>query len=255
MNYQTIKVDDLDTVRVIKFDNAAKLNVLSQLFFDEFDNEMERLFADTSVRVLVLTGNERVFSAGGDFRDMYAADYKHAFLMCERAQRSMEQLQNLDIPVVAALSGIVVGGGLEIALHCDIRFAADNVELRFPEVNMGLIPAAGGCSLLPRYLSTGNAAYYLLSGLPIPLQTAIDKGIIQQVFAPEHLFHETMAFANMLAQKERQSLAAIKKILISQMYENTNKCKNYEVREFSSVLQQCGKKYIEKFFAKKQNPK
>lgn len=252
MEYKTILVTKQDDIRILKLNYPQKLNSLSQFFFDEFDSAIEDLFCDKSVKVLIIRGTDDVFSAGGDLKEIGDADYNKALLMCMRVQKSFAALQNLDIPVIAALNGIVFGGGFEMALHCDIRFAGENTVLRLPESDLGLIPGAGGISIFSKYVSQGDAAYYLFTGNQIPLTKALESGFIQKVCSSEEIYNEAIAFARELTLKSRESLSAIKKILVSSQFLPVNELLEMEAREFSSVLQLSGRDKIKSFFESKK---
>lgn len=252
MKFKTISFDRIENISVLQLNNPQKLNSLSQLFFDEFDNFIESILEDKECNALIIKGVDECFSAGGDLKEIAAADYERSLLMCMRVQKSFGALQNLPIPVIAMLQGLVYGGGLELALHCDIRFSADNAVLRLPESNLGLIPGAGGISILSSYLSTGDAAYYLFTGNQIPVEEAKSKGLIQKVFSQEELYSSTLKFAQELALKSHESIASIKKVLIYGLFNNLDDSLTLETREFSSVLQQSGKDKIKIFFESKK---
>ncbi|MDD3740085.1 MAG: enoyl-CoA hydratase/isomerase family protein [Bacteroidales bacterium] len=248
MKYKTISFDKIDNILVLQLNNPQKLNSLSQLFFDEFDEFIELTLKDNAFNVLIIKGLDDIFSAGGDLKEIGSADYERSLLMCMRVQKSFGALQNLPIPVIAILQGLVFGGGLELALHCDIRFSTNDAILKLPESELGLIPGAGGISILSRYFSPGDAAYYLFTGNQISIAEAKSKGLIQKVFSKEEIYQETLKFAKDIALKSSESLAAIKKVLISGMYNNLEDSLMMESREFSSVLQRSGREKIKLFF-------
>ena len=255
MTYQTIRLISDFNIRIIELDYPEKLNSQSQVFFDEFDDAIELIHNDADAKVLIIRGLVSVFSAGGNLKEIAAADYEKSYLMCLRVQNSFRSLHNLNIPVIAALSGIVYGGGFELALHCDIRFASENTDLRLPEAELGLIPGAGGTSLLSKIISPADAAYYLYSGNSIPIDVAKSKGLIQAVYKSDELYSKTLEFAKNISLKSTQSLAAIKKIQVASLYKDLNSTYNLEAREFSSVLQTSGKTGIRAFFDKKNKIK
>ncbi len=251
MNYQTISFEIIENIGILKLNYPQKLNSLSQLFFDEFDQIIELTLYNKECKVLIIRGTEEVFSAGGDLKEIGAADYEKSLLLCMRVQKSFSSLQNLPIPVIAALSGIVFGGGMELSLHCDIRFSTDTAILRLPESDLGLIPGAGGIGLFSRYFTLGDSAYYLFTGNQIPIEEAKSKGLIQKIYTQEEIYNETFKFAKELSLKSHESLAAIKKILISGMFKNLENSFKLEALEFSSVLQRSGRARIKSFFESK----
>jgi len=252
MKYKTISFENQKKITVLHLNNPARLNSLSQLFFNEFDIFIKSLHKDNKCNVLIIKGLDDCFSAGGDLKEIGSADYEQSLLMCMRVQNSFEALFNLPFPVIAMLQGLVYGGGLELALHCDIRFSTDTAVLKLPEAELGLIPGAGGISILSKYLGHGDTSYYLFTGNQIPIDTAKAKGIIQRVFSKEDIYKETLKFAESLSEKSFESLMAIKKVLIHGMYNDLESSLNMETREFSSVLQACGHEKIKSFFASRK---
>ncbi|MDD4149415.1 MAG: enoyl-CoA hydratase/isomerase family protein [Bacteroidales bacterium] len=253
MDYKTLSVEIRNEVVILKLDFEKKLNSLSQLFFDEFIDVVEALHENKLAKVLIIRGTDKVFSAGGDLKEIGNASYEEAFLMCVRVQKSFSMLQSLKIPVIAALNGIVFGGGFELALHCDIRFCTHDTILKLPESELGLIPGAGGISILSRILSPADAAYYLFTGEQIPVDIAFQKGLIQRVCNSDDIYDQAFDFAQELCKKPAASLIAIKKVLYTNLYKDLNEGLNAEAMEFSSVLQISGRKMIEDFFKNKTN--
>ena len=249
--YQTIKLSKEENITTIKFDNEATMNAMSQLFLKEFHEALESVRCDADCRVLVLRGTQKVFSAGGNLREIAEADYEKAVLMATDAHYIYDGILNLEIPVIAALDGIVYGGGLELALRCDIRFATPKTRMKFPEVDMGIIPGAGGISFLSKYLSPSDIAYYVYSCNQIPVEYAQSHGIIQEVFDSEDLYSYTMEFAKKLAKKPANALRAAKHEIVSTMYGDIRESLKLEIKEFASTLQIDGKAKIKEFFEKK----
>lgn len=253
MKYSTISLTKDENIIVLKLDYPQKLNSLSQYFFDEFDHAIENINNDKECRVLIIKGTDSVFSAGGDLKEIGSAGYEKALLMCTRVQKSFAALPNLNIPVIAVLDGIVFGGGMELALHCDIRIASDDAILKLPESDLGLIPGAGGISILSKFITLGDAAYFLFTGHQIPIEYALEKGLVQKVLKRTLLNDYAINFAKELTLKSPESLSAIKTVLYSGLFGDLDNTMSLEAREFSSVLQRSGKDKISEFFNSKKN--
>jgi enoyl-CoA hydratase len=251
MEYKLISLTQEKNICILKMDNPLSYNLLNSTFLNEFDNAIDKIFDNNDIKALILIGNEKGFCAGGDFKEMLNADFDTAKLLAIRVQKSFSALLSLDIPVIACLDKIVYGGGLELALHCDIRFCSDETQLRFPEVDMALIPGAGGITLFSKLFTKADAAYYLMSGEEIPLNIARKKGLIQNIYKKFDLLPETLKFAQELSKKEKSSLAAIKRILNANNFKSTQECLNMEIEEFSSALHFKGKDKIKDFLKKK----
>ena len=253
MNYKTISLESINSsIKVLSLINYQKLNSLSQLFFDEFNEVIESVSSDKEVRVLIIKGNEKVFSAGGDLREMLNANYEEATLMCTRAQKSFMSLMSLDFPVIAALDGIVYGGGFEMSLYCDMRFCTNQTVFKLPEADLGLIPGSGGISIFSKFFTISDVAYYLYTGAEIPVEEAYKKGLVQKVVDNNSLFDFTLNFAKDICLKPKESISAIKRILFSNMFSGLDHCLNMESLEFSSVLNKNGKTKIQEFFENKK---
>lgn len=248
MDYQTISVEFDKKVCILSFCRPEKMNIIGNEFLDEFEHAIDKLFQNKDVRVLVITGNEKVFSAGGDLKEIASTSDSEIKLLSMRVQAAFASLFSLEIPVIAAISGVAFGGGLEIALHCDIRFCSENTVFRLPESDLNLIPGAGGISLFSKLFSPADAAYFLMSGREIPLETSLNKGLIQKIFKQEELLPETLKFAHELSKKSKFALSSIKRILVATYFETLEECLNMEVEEFSSALKNGGRKRIEQFF-------
>ncbi|MDR2011045.1 MAG: enoyl-CoA hydratase/isomerase family protein [Bacteroidales bacterium] len=254
MDYKTISLQSVDnTIKVITLNYPSKLNVLSQLFFDEFNEILEFINRDKNIKVLIIKGSETVFSAGGDLKEMLDADYEKSYQMCVRAQKSFESLMSLEIPVIAALDGLVYGGGFEMSLHCDIRFCTPETVFKLPEVDLGLIPGSGGISIFSKFFSISDAAYYLYTGEQIPVEEAYKKGLVQKIVSRDDLYNFTLEFAKTISTKPKESISTIKRILFAGLFSNVDNCLKMESLEFSSVLQRVGKERIKDFFQNKKN--
>ncbi|MDL2262080.1 enoyl-CoA hydratase/isomerase family protein [Bacteroidales bacterium OttesenSCG-928-I21] len=250
--YKTILLESTNSdIKVLTLNYPKKLNILSQVFFDEFDTCIENLRNEKSIKSLIIKGNEKVFSAGGDLKEMLSTNYEDSYQMCIRTQNSFKSLINLDFPVIAMLDGLVYGGGFELALHCDIRFCTPETIFKLPEVDLGLIPGAGGISIFSKTFSLSDVAYYLYSGGQIPVEEVYRKGLIQEVINKNNIYDFSVNFAKKICNKSQESISTIKRILYSNLFSSLDQCLEMEAKEFSSVLQRIGKKKITEFFETK----
>jgi len=250
--FETISISRSGDISIIKLDNESTMNAMSQLFLKEFHEAIENVRNDKDCRVLILRGTEKVFSAGGNLHEIAEADYEKATLMATNAHYIYDALLNLDIPVIAALDGIVYGGGLELALRCDIRFCTPETRMKFPEVDMGIIPGAGGISFLSRYIPPADIAYYVYSCKQIPVEYAKQHGIVQEVFSRNELYAKAEDFAKLIASKPREALRAAKHEIIATMSRPLSECLQIEIKEFAATLQNDGKRIIKEWFEKKK---
>jgi enoyl-CoA hydratase/carnithine racemase len=178
---------------------------------DELSQVLSAIRDDPDVRVMTLAGGGRAFCAGADLTEFGTAPSPTAALRIRFARDVWAQLHELPVPSVAALHGFVLGSGLEMALFCDIRIAAESAVLGMPEAHLGLMPAAGGTQMLPRIAGEGAALDLLLTGRKIGAAEARRLGIVAEVVAAGQLTAKCNAMARDLAQLEQKAVQNIKR--------------------------------------------
>lgn len=196
-----------DEIATVRINNPKKLNALSADLMEEL---YEKIFnIGTKASVLIITGTERAFAAGMDISEIAARDYEQAHLT-NLMSSHWEELMNVKIPVIAAVSGYAFGGGFELVLYSDIVIAAESAQFAFPEINLGVMPGLGGTQMLSRTIGTKRAAKLLMTGERISAQQAYDLGIVSQVVAQDDLMAVTNDLAKTLSKKPKMSLLLIK---------------------------------------------
>jgi len=169
-------------IALITINRPEKLNALSDAVIDELKSAFEQVAGDRSVRALILTGaGEKAFVAGADIAELAALSPVQAREQALRGQQSFRLLETMPKPTVAAINGFALGGGLELAMACSVRFASDNARMGQPEVKLGLVPGYGGTQRLPRLVGRGRALEMLLSGDPITAAEAHRIGLVNAV--------------------------------------------------------------------------
>ena len=210
MSYQNLLVDDLDAVRRITLNRPDKLNALDRLTLDE----LHAVFADTAasgtIRAVVLTGaGPKAFVAGADIAEMNTLTPLQARDFSRHGQALMTRIERLGKPVIAMVNGFALGGGLELAMACHLRLAADTAKLGQPEVNLGLLPGFGGTQRLLRLVGRGATLELCLLGQNIDAARAHLIGLVTRVFPAAELEGETMKIAQQLAQAAPQALRGV----------------------------------------------
>lgn len=216
MAYQFIELGREDHIATLRLNRPDNLNSWNQPMRDELRLAVAELVGDDQLRVLVITGTGRAFSAGEDVRGMKGlADIgTRGFRRVARDIHNVfDEIEAMEVPVIAAINGVAAGGGLELALSCDFRFAAQTAKMGFPENNVGLIPGSGGCSRLVRQLGLSSAKRLVMSGEMVLAPRALEIGLVDEVVAPEALMEHAMAFARVLAAKAPQALGLAKLVL------------------------------------------
>lgn len=185
MSYRHILFDtDASGIALVTVNRPEKLNALSGAVVEELGGAFEQIARESAVRAAILTGaGEKAFVAGADINELAALTAVEAREYAARGQRTFRRLETLGKPVVAAVNGYALGGGLELAMACTVRFASENAKLGQPEVKLGIIPGYGGTQRLPRLVGRGRALELLLSGEPIGAAEAHRIGLVNGVTA------------------------------------------------------------------------
>ena len=206
-----IQVEREGAVAVVTISRPEVLNALNKATNEELLGVARELSQDDVVRAVVLTGaGDKAFVAGADiaeFRDMTPEDARQQSLLGGRVVAAIEGAPQ---PWIAAINGFALGGGCELALACDIRFAADTARFGQPEVNLGITPGFGGTQRLPREVGNGWASYLCLSGRMIDAAEARAIGLVQAVFPAAELMSEALKLAAELAAKPPLAVRFIK---------------------------------------------
>jgi len=194
-----------EALRTVWLDNPP-VNAVSRELLDEIERELAGL--DDAVRVVVLRGRgERAFSAGADVRDLAGGDAG----LAEAIQRTADAIEASPVPVLAAIHGFCLGGGLELALACDLRIATEDAKLGFPEIRLGLIPGGGGTQRAPRLIGPGRAKSMFMSGDQIPAVKAQVWGLVE--FVVDDLDEGVEQYGGGLAAQSPQALRELRALL------------------------------------------
>lgn len=199
MNYENILVAIEERVATITINRPAKLNALNKETISDLSKAIKLLSKNEEVRAIILTGSgEKAFVAGADISEF--ANYtvvEGAQLAAEGQETLFDFIENLKKPVIAAVNGFALGGGLELAMACHFRIASDNAKMGLPEVTLGLIPGYGGTQRLPQLVGKGRAMEMIMTAAMITAEEAKQYGLVNHVVPQAEL----LSFANVIAQK------------------------------------------------------
>lgn len=192
MDFENLKVTHADGVTTIVVDRPKKLNALDADTLSEIESAFESIATDDAVRAVVVTGaGDKAFVAGADIGELARETATTGHLAARRGQEIFRKIESLGKPVVAAINGFALGGGLELALACHLRIASDNAKLGLPEVSLGVIPGYGGTQRLARLVGRGRALEMILTGAHIDAPEAYRIGLVNRVVALDELVDET----------------------------------------------------------------
>jgi enoyl-CoA hydratase len=212
MSYEHILLDRDGAVAIVTLNRPKQLNALSQAVLGEIDAALDELAADDAVRVIILTGSgDRAFAAGADIGELaQLASATQGRILASRSHHLGRKMADLHKPIIAAINGFALGGGLELALACDIRLASESAQLGLPEVTLGIIPGWGGTQRLPRLVGPAMAKLLMMSGERIDAAEAHRLGIVERVYPQAELLNAARELAQKLAGMPPLSIAAIK---------------------------------------------
>ncbi|MCI0845272.1 MAG: enoyl-CoA hydratase/isomerase family protein [Chloroflexi bacterium] len=211
--FETLLFQKVGAVAHISLDRPQVVNAYNIQMRDDFSEALSAVQLDPEVRALLITGEGRGFCAGADLTEFGSAPSQVIARRVRWERDVWGQLVNLDKPIVAAVHGFCIGSGLEIALLCDLRTAAEGTVFALPEVQLGMIPAAGGTQTLPRVAGGSQALDLLLTGRRIESEEALAMGLVTRLAAPESLRDEGWRLANELAKLPAEAVAAMKRLL------------------------------------------
>lgn len=206
-----VKVDVEQGIAIITFKRAQAANALSIQMLHEINEALETIQYDRSIRVVIVTGDgEKAFCAGADLKERSGMSEEEVRKTIALIGQTISHFEMLAQPVIAAINGVAFGGGLELALACDIRIASSHVKLGLTETALGIIPGAGGTQRLPRLIGVGKAKELIYTARRICADEAFTYGIVEHVVAPQQLLAEAKALAAEMAKNAPLSLIQAK---------------------------------------------
>jgi enoyl-CoA hydratase len=211
--YELLLYEVKDGVAFVTINRPQALNALNSSVLDDLTAVFTAMGADDAVKAVILTGEGRAFVAGADIAQMVALDTFAIRELAYKGQAVMTLIDDFEKPVIAAVNGFALGGGNELAMACDFRFASEKAKFGQPEVNLGILPFFGGTQRLPRLVGRGMASYLICSAEMIDAAEAQRIGLVERVFPPESLLEEAEKFARVIMTKSpigvRMALLAI----------------------------------------------
>ena len=210
MEYKILQLELQDSIAILTIKRPEALNALNSDFFKEINSMLDELENNKELRALVISGYGKAFVAGADIAEMSGFNAEQGKKFSEIGQRTFDRFENLPFPVIAAINGFALGGGMELTMACDIRIASRKAKLGQPEVGLGLIPGYAGTQRLPRLIGLGNALYLLMTGEMISADEAFRMGLVQKLTDPENLLEESLKIAQTIAKQGKNAVKQVK---------------------------------------------
>jgi enoyl-CoA hydratase len=199
--YTTLSCDTANGIATIKINRPEAMNALNSTVLQELRELLDYIDYDNEVRAAIITGEGKAFVAGADVGAMAEQDVISSRSFTALGHGVMDKIERMEKIVVAAVNGFALGGGCELAMACDLRFASENARFGLPEVGLGIIPGFGGTQRLPRLVGEGNAKYLIYSADVISAAEAYRIGLVQKVFPPEELLAKTGEYVERVMAK------------------------------------------------------
>lgn len=218
MTYETILVETHDAVGLIRLNRPQALNALNAALVAELGQALAQFDKDEKIGAIVITGSEKAFAAGADIKEMASKSYMEAYL--GDFLSSWDRVANQRKPVIAAVAGFALGGGCELALMCDFIIAADTAKFGQPEIQLGVMPGAGGTQRLTRYIGKSKAMDMVLTARMMDAAEAERCGLVSRVVPADKLVEEALAAAKKIASFS-QPIAMMAKESVNRAFETT----------------------------------
>jgi enoyl-CoA hydratase len=255
MPYTTLRFETEGHLGVLTLDRQDRLNAINSTMTEELADLVGRLEVDVETRVLIITGAGRAFCAGADIKER--AEGVEDFPL-QRTSASISptfrRLERLSQVSIAAINGPAAGGGLELALACDLRIASTEARIGLPEVTLGILPGAGGTQRLPRLVGPARAKEMMLFGELIDAQKAFDWGIVNALAEPDKLMDVARSWATTLLERPPLSIAHIKGAVNTAMDVDMDSGIQYEQRASTILAMSEDRREGQQAFVEKRKP-
>lgn len=206
-----LTLENRDAVALVTIDREKSFNALTGALLEDLAGIFTEIEANQSIRVAIITGaGSKAFVAGADIKEIKSAGADRPALI-RKGLQALGKVRDCAKPVIAAVNGLALGGGCELAMSCDLRLASATAKFALPEATLGLMPGYGGSQLLPRLVGEGQAKLMMFTGAMISAWEALTMGLVEAVHPPESLLEESFALAEKIASNGPFALAAIKR--------------------------------------------
>jgi enoyl-CoA hydratase len=249
---ETLKMSITDQVATITFTRPNVLNALNSKVFEELISVFDQLEASDNLRVVILTGEGKAFVAGADIAEMHEKNPGQARIFSQIGHDVFSRIENFKVPVIAAVNGFALGGGLELAISCDFIVASENAKFSAPEVNLGLIPGFNGTQRLPRLVGPSYAKYMLFTCQAIDSQEALRIGLVQLVTPHESIMDKTYEIAKLIGSKGPQAIESVKRTVNYGLMNGYKEGSKMEMHEFSEQFNEEGQEGMLAFLEKRK---
>ncbi|MCF2874686.1 MULTISPECIES: enoyl-CoA hydratase/isomerase family protein [unclassified Tenacibaculum] len=237
MNFENILVDTSNGLATITINRPKKLNALNKATIEELHTAFDSLNNDSSIKAIIITGSgEKAFVAGADISEFAHFSVTEGAELARKGQETLfDFVENLSTPVIAAVNGFALGGGLELAMSCHFRVASDNAKMGLPEVSLGVIPGYGGTQRLPQLVGKGKAMEMVMTAGMISAEEAKDSGLVNHITTQEELIPLAEKLASKIMRNSSVAISAAIKAVNDNFKDGINGFET-EITEFGKCF-------------------
>lgn len=255
MVYDNLKLEVTEPIALLVVNRPQVLNALNKATLEELKKALLELGDDPRVKVLIITGEgEKAFVAGADISEMADMDAKQALEFSRLGHEAMRMVEEFPWPVIAAVNGYALGGGLELALACDIILASENARLGFPEVTLGICPGFGGTQRLARLIGKAKAKELIFTGEMVDARKAFELGIVNKVCPQGELLKEAKELALKIAKNGPLAVKVAKRLINEGLEGGLRRGEDLEVEAWAILFSTQDQKEGMKAFLEKRKP-
>jgi len=229
----TVLFEQKGNIGIITLNNPTSLNALNKTFMEKINQALDQAEKVENIYVLIITGTEKAFIAGADIKEMLPLTPVESLTWAKVGLDLNSRIENLKIPVIAAVNGFALGGGCELAMACDIRIASEKAKFGQPECGLGITPGAGGTQRLPRLVGPAKAKELLYTGKIIKADEALEIGLVNKVVSHDNLMDSTLNMAEEICKNAQIAIQQIKKAVNLGIEMDIEKGLSYELQAFS----------------------
>ncbi len=253
MDYNNLLVEIENKIAVVTLNRPQALNALNKDLLKDISTFLDEVEKNAEIRVIILIGSgEKSFVAGADIKEFSDFDGSQGEELARKGQEMVfNKVENFPKPIIAAVNGFALGGGLELAMACHFRIASDNAKLGLPEVTLGLIPGYGGTQRLPKLIGKGRAAQMIFTAEMIPAQNAYEMGLVNEVVPQSELMDKVKSIASKIA---RNSSTAISKAILAINSSDLPSGFDVEIKSFGALFDEVDFKEGVAAFIEKRKP-
>lgn len=250
--YKNILIAMEASVAIIKLNRPQALNALSHELISELVDALKVCDCDEKIRVIILTGSDKVFAAGADIKEM--SEETTVSIMLKDRLATWDQIRQIKKPIIAAVSGYALGGGCELVMSCDIVIASETAQFGQPEINIGVMPGAGGTQRLTRLVGKYKAMEMILTGSRLSAQEAKSLGLVNKVVPIELYLDEAKSMAHEIAAKAPLAVRLAKESVLKGFELPLTEALEHERKNFYMLFSSADQKEGMKAFIEKRAP-